>query len=359
MACGSPRGPRPPPAPCSVPAPGCVPTPPRRRSPSPHGTGERHEPLQESRDNGSTSGGRVVPVLSAHGLGKQYEGRQVVSDVSFVLREGTVTAFLGPNGAGKSTTLRMITGLTEPSAGMATIAGRPYVRWANPSHAAGVLLDGAAVRPGLSGRKHLQIAALQSGVARSRVDTVLEMVDLASAAGRRISKYSLGMRQRLGLAHALLADPPMLILDEPINGLDPGGIRSVRLLLREYAQRGGTVLLSSHVLSEVDQTADRVLVIGGGRILADGPLTELTRSGRTLVRATDMRHLMRVLERDRIRYEQRSDGRLAVYATPERISPLAQAEGLPLTELASDNSALEELFFKLTGPQQTQDGAGR
>ncbi|HEX8866794.1 MAG TPA: ATP-binding cassette domain-containing protein, partial [Lentzea sp.] len=165
-------------------------------------------------------------MLTAWGLTKAYEGRRVVDQVGFELQPGTVTAFLGPNGAGKSTTLRMITGLTRPDHGQATVAGRPFTAWPNPSHVAGVLLDAAAVHPGRSGRGHLRMAATLAGVPSRRADEVLEMLGLADAATRKIGKYSLGMRQRLGIAHALLTNPPLLVLDEPINGLDPEGIRA-------------------------------------------------------------------------------------------------------------------------------------
>ncbi|RJQ71907.1 ATP-binding cassette domain-containing protein [Pseudonocardiaceae bacterium YIM PH 21723] len=288
-------------------------------------------------------------MLSAWGLTKVYEGRTVVDQVGFELRPGTVTAFLGPNGAGKSTTLRMISGLTTPTAGHATIAGRAYQQWRNPSHVAGVLLDGQAVHPGRTGRLHLQLAAKLAGIPSRRADEVLAMVGLADAAGRKIGKYSLGMRQRLGLAHALLTDPPLLILDEPINGLDPEGIRSVRTLLRNYATRGGTVLLSSHVLSEVDQTADRVLVIGNGRVLADGPLAQLTSSARSLVKAADMNRLAQVMTDARIPIQPAIDGHMAAHAPVERVSELTFKAGIPLLGLRPEQMSLEDLFFRLTG----------
>lgn len=288
-------------------------------------------------------------VLTVRGLTKTYGGRRVVDQVSFELQPGTVTAFLGPNGAGKSTTLRMISGLTIPDAGETFVAGRPFRRWPNPAHVAGVLLDAAAVHPGRTGRSHLRNAALLAGLSKNRVDEVLSVVGLGDAGGRRIGGYSLGMRQRLGLAQALLTNPPMLILDEPINGLDPEGIRSVRLLLRDYARRGGTALLSSHVLSEVDQTADRVLVIGSGRIVADGPLSELTTSHRSVVRAPDMNRLASVLTSAGIAVQPAADGHLAADATVDRVSEVTFSAGVRLLGLAQESVNLEDLFFRLTG----------
>jgi ABC-2 type transport system ATP-binding protein len=288
-------------------------------------------------------------VLSVQGLVKVYEGRAVVNDVSFQLTPGTVTAFLGPNGAGKSTTLRMICGLTMPTRGTATIAGRRFADWPNPAHVAGVLLDASAVHPGRTGRHHLVTATKLAGLPASRADEVLHQVGLADAAERRIGKYSLGMRQRLGLAHALLTNPPMLILDEPINGLDPEGIRSTRQLLRDYAARGGTVLLSSHVLSEVDQTADRVLMIGQGRVVADGPLKSLMPPGGTLVRTSDVNRLGNALQQAGLRVQQVGADELSVQAPTERVSEIAFQAHVRVLGLSEQEQNLEELFFRLTG----------
>ena len=202
-------------------------------------------------------------MITVSGLTKQYGERTVVDDVSFTLEPGTVTGFLGPNGAGKTTTMRMITGLVPATPGTALVDGRPYAALPNPGAVMGTLLDAAAVHPGRTGRTHLRLLADASGVPATRVDEVLELVGLADAGGRRIGGYSLGMRQRLGIAGALLADPPVLMFDEPANGLDPEGIRWMRALLRGHAARGGTVLLSSHLLGEVEHTVDRLLVIGG------------------------------------------------------------------------------------------------
>src|SRR3954465_5641761 len=226
-------------------------------------------------------------MIKASGLTKQYGDRTVVDDVSFALEPGTVTGFLGPNGAGKTTTMRLMTGLVPPSAGTATVDGRPYAELPNPGAVVGTLLDASAVHPGRTGRTHLRLLADTIGVPPSRVAEVLELVGLTDAARRRIGGYSLGMRQRLGIAGALLADPPVLVFDEPANGLDPEGIRWMRDLLRAHAARGGTVLLSSHLLGEVEHTVDRLLVIGRGRIVADGPMAELLGADATAVRAAD------------------------------------------------------------------------
>ncbi|MET7990471.1 ATP-binding cassette domain-containing protein [Amycolatopsis sp. NPDC005232] len=288
-------------------------------------------------------------MLHVQGLVKDYDGRRVVENVSFALQPGTVTAFLGPNGAGKSTTLRMICGLTRPTAGTATIAGRRFAEWPNPGHVAGVLLDAAAVHPGRTGRRHLVNGAKLMRLPSSRADQVLAQVGLGDAANRRIGKYSLGMRQRLGLAHALLADPPVLILDEPINGLDPEGIRSTRQLLRGYAQRGGTVLLSSHVLSEVDQTADRIVMIGHGRVVADGPLASFAGPARTVVRTSDVPTLGTALQRAGLDVRQTGPDALSVAAPTERVSEVAFAAQVRVLGLAEEQQNLEELFFRLTG----------
>ena len=280
---------------------------------------------------------------------KAYQGRTVVDQVSFDLQPGTVTAFLGPNGAGKSTTPRMICGLTVPTRGESRVAGRKFADWPSPAYVAGVCLDASAVHPGRSGRGHLRNSALLAGVPMRRVDELLGQVGLADAAGRRIGTYSLGMRQRLGLAHALLTNPPVLVLDEPINGLDPEGIRAIRQLLRGHAARGGTVFLSSHVLSEVDQTADRVLMIGHGRVVADGPLRELIRSRRTRVRTADPARLGQALTQARIRVQQVGPDELAVDAPTQVVSDVAFRARVQVVGLVEEHQDLEELFFRLTG----------
>ncbi len=288
-------------------------------------------------------------MITVSGLTKKYGDRTVVDQVSFQLEPGTVTGFLGPNGAGKSTTMRMITGLVPATSGTALIDGRPYTSLPNPGAVMGTLLDAAAVHPGRTGRTHLQLIAATLGVPAQRADEVLEMVDLTAAGGRRIGGYSLGMRQRLGIAAALLADPPVLMFDEPANGLDPEGIRWMRDLLRGHASRGGTVLLSSHLLGEVEHTVDRLLVIGSGRIVADGPIHELLAGDGTAVRAADPPSFEAALVSAGLDVQHR-DGDVLVRpgATPDRIGALAAAGGHALIDLRPAEQGLEDLFFQLT-----------
>ena len=288
-------------------------------------------------------------MIKVEGLTKTYGDRTVVDRVSFELEPGTVTGFLGPNGAGKTTTMRMITGLIPASGGSALVAGKTYGSLPNPGAIMGTLLDAAAVHPGRSGRAHLRIAARTIGVAPGRVDEVLELVGLTPAAGRRIGGYSLGMRQRLGIAGALLAEPPVLMFDEPANGLDPEGIRWMRDLLRRHAARGGTVLLSSHLLSEVQHTVDRLLVIDSGRIVADGPIAELLAGEGTAVRVLDADAFARELAAAGFEVQPGGDGVLVVPgATPERIGALAAAGGHVLIDLRPLEHRLEDVFFSLT-----------
>lgn len=221
-------------------------------------------------------------------LTKRYGDKTVVDDLSLTCHPGTVTGFLGPNGAGKSTTLRMLTGLTRRTEGAARIAGVAYGSLPNPGRVVGVMLDASAQHPGRTGRESLRVAASLLGLGRARADEVLEQVGLTSAAQRRVGRYSLGMRQRLGLGVALLGDPAVLVLDEPGNGLDPEGIRWLRRLLRAFADRGGTVLLSSHLLLEVEATADHLAVISAGHVVAQGALTTLLRDAAPATGALDL-----------------------------------------------------------------------
>jgi ABC-2 type transport system ATP-binding protein len=288
-------------------------------------------------------------MITVSGLTKQYGGRTVVDDVSFALEPGTVTGFLGPNGAGKTTTMRMMTGLVPASAGTSTVDGRPYVDLPNPGAVVGTLLDASAVHPGCTGRTHLQLLAATIGVPEARVDDVLELVGLKDAARRRIGGYSLGMRQRLGIAGSLLADPPVLVYDEPANGLDPEGIRWMRDLLRGHAARGGTVLLSSHLLGEVEHTVDRLLVIGQGRIVADGPVASLLGADGTVVRAVDATALAAALEAAGFHVQHGGDGAVVVPgAEPVAVGAVAASAGLALVELRAERRGLEDLFFQLT-----------
>jgi ABC-2 type transport system ATP-binding protein len=222
-------------------------------------------------------------MIQVEHLSKRFGPRTAVSDVSFRCEPGTITGFLGPNGAGKSTTLRMICGLTPPSEGSATVLGADYRRIPNPGRHVGVLLDASAQHSGRTGKEILTLGARTLGVDGARVTELLERVGLGGRdARKRVSAYSLGMRQRLGIAHALLGDPAVLILDEPANGLDPEGIVWMRGLLREFADRAGTVLLSSHLLNEIEAVADEIVVIGAGKVVAQGPLDELVAGGQSL-----------------------------------------------------------------------------
>ena len=288
-------------------------------------------------------------MITVSGLTKRYGDRTVVDDVTFTLEPGTVTGFLGPNGAGKTTTMRMVTGLVSASAGTALVDGRPYAALPNPGAVMGTLLDAGAVHPGRTGRTHLRLLAGTIGVPASRVDEVLEMVDLTAAAGRRIRGYSLGMRQRLGIASALLADPPVLMFDEPANGLDPEGIRWMRELLRRHAARGGTVLLSSHLLGEVEHTVDRLLVIGAGRIVADGPVASLLGADGVSVRALDPAALASALTAAGFPVSPGDDGALVVPgAAPSDVGAVAAAGGHVLSDLRPLQRGLEDVFFSLT-----------
>ncbi len=288
-------------------------------------------------------------MITVSGLTKQYGDRTVVDDVSFTLEPGTVTGFLGPNGAGKSTTMRMMTGLVPATSGTALVDGRPYAELPNPGAVVGTLLDASAVHPGRTGRAHLRLMAAAAGVPASRADEVLALVGLADAARRRIGGYSLGMRQRLGIAGALLTDPPVLVFDEPANGLDPEGIRWMRDLLRGHAARGGTVLLSSHLLGEVEHTVDRLLVIGQGRIVADGSVASLLGAEGTTVRAAEPAALAAALQAAGFTVQRGDDGALVVPgADPAAVGAVAAAGGHALVDLRPVSRDLEDLFFSLT-----------
>jgi len=289
-------------------------------------------------------------MITIDSLSKKYGATTVVHDVSFTARPGRVTGFLGPNGAGKSTSMRMMVGLTTPTEGTATIAGRRFADLPNPGREVGVMLDASAQHAGRTGREILTIAQQIMGVPASRVPEMLEVVSLTGAeADRRVGDYSLGMRQRLGIAAALIGDPSVLILDEPANGLDPAGIRWMRDLLRGFADRGGTVLLSSHLLHEVEVIADELVIIGGGRIVAQGAKTEMLAGAGTIVRTPDVGVLAGALATTGLEHTTRSDGSLFVDASAEHIGRAAAAAGAVLTELRPAGGAgLEEMFLQLT-----------
>jgi ABC-2 type transport system ATP-binding protein len=289
-------------------------------------------------------------MIEVEHLTKRYGDHLAVDDVSFRCEPGTVTGFLGPNGAGKSTTLRMICGLTRPSGGVATVLGNEYAALPNPGRHVGVLLDASAQHAGRTGEEVLRIAARTLGVDGDRVGELLQRVGLSGAAGRkRVGAYSLGMRQRLGIAHALIGEPSVLVLDEPANGLDPEGIVWMRGLLRDFADRAGTVLLSSHLLREIEAVADGLVVIGGGRIVAQGPMEELLAASGVLVRARDEAGLERALRDAGLTPSPASGGGLLVGATLGDVGRIAAGARIELLELrGADGAGLEELFLTLT-----------
>jgi ABC-2 type transport system ATP-binding protein len=289
-----------------------------------------------------------VAAIEAVGLTKRYGDVVAVDDLSFSVREAAVTGFLGPNGAGKTTTLRMILGLARPSAGHSMVADRPYVQLDEPARIVGANLEVAGAHPGRSGRDHLRALAAMAGLPRSRVDDVLRLVELENAAGRRAGKYSMGMRQRLGLAATLLGDPRVLVLDEPANGLDPQGIRWLRDFLRSMAAEGRTVLVSSHVLAEVAQTVDDVVVIHRGRLVDQGPVSRLTAGGHVVVHTPRPDELRAALERAGLPVT--ADGNELLVDCPEtaRVGDIAFEAGVPLHELTTRATSLEEAFLALT-----------
>jgi ABC-2 type transport system ATP-binding protein len=289
-------------------------------------------------------------------LTKAYANTLAVDDVSFTAASGRVTGFLGPNGAGKSTSMRILVGLTQATTGTATIDGRRFVDLANPGREVGVLLDASAQHAGRTGRETLGVAAQLMGLSRGRVDEMLHLVSLTPAeAARRVREYSLGMRQRLGIAAALLGDPHVLVLDEPANGLDPAGIRWMRDLLRGHADRGGTVLLSSHLLHEIEVVADDIVMIGHGRVVSQGTKTELLRAAGTTVRTVDVAHLRGALEAWGLTVTDSDDGALVADADPAVVGKVAMAAGVALTELrAADGAGLEDMFLALTAATQRE-----
>ncbi|WP_203336076.1 ABC transporter ATP-binding protein [Nocardioides limicola] len=295
-------------------------------------------------------------MITVESLTKRYGGLTAVDHVSFTAQPGRVTGFLGPNGAGKSTAMRVMVGLTEATAGQATILGRRYTDLPNPGREVGVLLDASAQHAGRTGREILTIAAKTMGLPTSRVDEMLARVSLTDTeATRRVRNYSLGMRQRLGIATALLGDPEVLILDEPANGLDPAGIRWMRDLLRDFADAGGTVLLSSHLLHEIEAIADDIVVIGQGRIVAEGTIAELLASASTRVCAADVTALATALAAAGHEVTLTPDGAVQTDATPAAVGELALAARIALTELrASDGARLEEMFLELTADTQRE-----
>ncbi|GAB2642273.1 ABC transporter ATP-binding protein [Kribbella swartbergensis] len=293
-------------------------------------------------------------MITLEGLSKRYGDTVAVDSLDLTVAPGRVTGFLGPNGAGKSTTMRMILGLDTPTEGSALIDGRPYAAWPRPLTKVGALLDAKALHPRRSARNHLVAMAQSNGLPVSRVDEVLSVVGLDSVTRKRAGQFSLGMGQRLGIAGALLGDPEVLMFDEPVNGLDPDGVRWVRRLMRSLAAEGRTVFVSSHLMSEMQLTADQLVVIGRGRLIADAPVAEvIAGSSRTtvVVRVPD-RH-DRVVLRDRLAGEadrvESADDRLIVTGVQvERVGDLAHELGVRLHELHTEHASLEEAYMELT-----------
>lgn len=290
-------------------------------------------------------------MITVSGLTKVYAGVSAVDDLTFDVESGKVTGFLGPNGAGKSTTMRMILGLDRPTAGSSTVNGQRYADFPAPLREVGALLDAGAMHPGRTGRAHLRIGARSNGIPLARVEEVIDQVGLDGAAGRRVKGYSLGMRQRLGIAAALLGDPPVLLFDEPVNGLDLDGVRWIRALFRGFADEGRTVLVSSHLMSEMQLIADRVVVIGRGRLIADqdvaGMLGGLA-GARVRVRTPQPEALANALGPE-VSVARPRPGELELGGMSAReVGELAHAHGIPLHHLAEVEQSLEDAYLSLT-----------
>jgi ABC-2 type transport system ATP-binding protein len=303
-------------------------------------------------------------MITVENLTKRYGSTTAVQDVSFTVQPGSITGFLGPNGAGKSTTLRMLTGLTPPTSGTATITGKRYADLPNPGRVVGVMLDAAAQHPGRTGRETLTLSASLLGVPKSRVDEMLEAVGLEGAAKRRVGQYSLGMRQRLGIAGALLGDPEVLLFDEPVNGLDPEGIRWIRTLMQRLAGEGRTVFVSSHLLSEMAVTATELVVIGRGRLIVQGPTADFVdgATGSTvLVRGPRLELIGRALRTGGFSVTEDGSGDgaalLVAGASTAEVGERVAAAGLVLHELTARRGSLEEAFMEIT-KQDVEYAAG-
>jgi ABC-2 type transport system ATP-binding protein len=291
-------------------------------------------------------------IIEVRALTKTYAATTAVDNLSFTVRPGRVTGFLGPNGAGKSTTMRVILGLDRATSGTATVGGRPFTGADRPLRQVGALLDASAVHGGRTAYRHLLALARSNGIGRRRVDDVLAVAGLTDVAGRRVKGFSLGMRQRLGIAAALLGDPPVLMLDEPVNGLDPEGIRWIRTFLRSLAAEGRTVFVSSHLMSEMQDTADHLIVVGQGRLVADTPMADVLRAGghhRVRVRTPHRGELTALLRAAGATVDDSGGGALDVTGLPgDRIGDLAADAGLRLHELSPRRASLEDAYLDLT-----------
>jgi ABC-2 type transport system ATP-binding protein len=296
-------------------------------------------------------------LIEVDNLTKRFRKTVAVENLSFKIPDSAITAFLGPNGAGKTTTLRIILGLVRPTAGRATVLGKLYRELRDPVHEVGAVLEASSFHPGRSGRNHLRTVAAASGIPSARVEETLALVQMTADAGRRVGGYSLGMKQRLSLAAALLGDPKVLVLDEPANGLDPQGMRWLRELLRSLAAEGRTILISSHVLAEVEQVADEVVIIHRGRFVEQASTSELfARAGGGIrVRSPAAERFRAILEEAGLTVGS-AEGDLLVVGdgTTERIGELAAEHGIVLHELAAEKSTLEEAFLELTEHETTR-----
>jgi len=294
-------------------------------------------------------------MIEARNLTKRYGDRLAVDDLSFIVKPGIVTGFLGPNGAGKSTTMRMIVGLDRPTSGSVTVNGKPLSEHLRPLAEVGVLLEARAIHSGRTARNHLLAMAATGGIGRRRVDEVIDLVGLNEVADRRAGRFSLGMGQRLGIASALLADPDALILDEPVNGLDPDGVRWIRNLLRDLAAEGRTVFLSSHLMSEMALTADHVIVVGRGRLLRDQSMADfIADAGGNVVRvrSPQARRLASILRSRGLDVRDVADGALEIDGvSSDEIGLAAATEHLTVLELAAKSASLEEAYMTLTDDQ--------
>src|SRR5947209_2661704 len=301
-------------------------------------------------------------MIEARGLTKRYGDKTAVDDLTFQAQPGVVTGFLGPNGAGKSTTMRLILGLDRPTAGTVTVNGRVYSDFSAPLREVGAMLEARAIHTGRSGHHHLLALAQTHGIARSRVDEVIELVGLREVARKRVGAFSLGMGQRLGIAAALLGDPSVLILDEPANGLDPEGILWIRNLLRRLASEGRTVFLSSHLMAEIALTAQQLVVIGRGRLIADHSVAEIvaqaSKDAAVVVRTPQPGELAAALRGPGVRIQTGADGALEVHGrSAAQIGELAAANQIVLHELVAHQASLEEAFLRLTGSSVEFHGA--
>ena len=291
-------------------------------------------------------------------LTKQFGSLTAVDHLSFSVEPGRITGFLGPNGAGKTTTLRMLLGLVRPTSGTATIGGQTYIHLRSPQHVVGAALEATNFHPGRSGRNHLRVMADTAGLDSKRVDEMLELVGIPAAARQRAGSYSMGMRQRLALAGALLGDPQVLLLDEPANGLDPEGIRWLRLLLRHLSSQGKTILISSHMLSEVEQTVDDVVIIANGKLIRQVAIGDLPTEHLSTVRTSEPQRLLEALTASGLQATAADDSIQVIGNDLVRIGDIALRAGLPIHELRANENDLEKLFFELTDAEGNRNTEG-